>query len=331
MPRKKTTVKVISQPFRTQLNAIDLHFHGAFGIDLMHSNKKQLNKLSKLLWKNGIKAFCPTTISASKKDLSQAVSCLGEWISKGDFPGAIPLGIHLEGPFISSHACGAHPKRAIRHFSLRELSTLWEKSLKTLKIITLAPELLSDRELKGLCHWSRQKKVILSIGHSQTNFEQAKRAFHLGFSGVTHAWNAMSFHHRDPGILGAAIGNPEIYIELIIDQTHVSPHIINWMTKLHKNRLCFVSDCVPAAKTRAGTWHAFGNLRIQAQKQACVLKNGKLAGSAFLLTDAFQKWFYNEIKHFKGNKKQLKKLFYTSVKYIYDNPLNVISQKLPKN
>src|SRR5206468_2971357 len=104
---------------------------------------------------------------------------------------------------------------------------------KTLKIITLAPEVLARDELEELVAWARKRKVLLSIGHTRATEAQARQAFDLGFGAVTHAWNAMTFHQREPGTLGAALGREDVSVELIVDQVHVSAKVVEWTRRLH--------------------------------------------------------------------------------------------------
>jgi N-acetylglucosamine-6-phosphate deacetylase len=282
----------------TTIGLVDIHFHGAFGIDLMSATPQKLNLLSNLLWKKGIAGFCPTTVSAPKKILLNSVHRLGQWIRERslDNPGAVPLGIHLEGPFLSSGACGAHPLKAIRKFSWEELQELWTASHETLKILTLAPESLRPDELKELGIWCRDKKVTLSLGHSLATAEVAENAFSNGFTGITHAWNAMPFHSRRPGILGAAIGRKNLYLELIIDRAHLSPEVIRWTRKLHSpHPLCFISDCISAGGNGGRSkpskkWHTLGTQQVQFSQGACRLKNGQLAGGGLLLSEAYTNW-----------------------------------------
>lgn len=270
---------------------MDIHFHGAFGIDLVRDSEKDWNDLSDSLWKHQVAAFCPTTLSLSRRELLDAVSRLGGWIENKSAPGARPLGIHLEGPFLASGACGAHPKGNLRPFDPTELEALWEKSRGTLKILTLAPELLSPSVRKKLVQWCARRKIRLAAGHCNATEAQASEAFEAGFKGVTHAWNAMKFHHREAGLLGAALGRADLFVELICDQIHVSPTVMDWTLKLHPKGLCIVSDCVPAARTPAGSWHSFGELRIRESEGACRLQTGALAGGAKLPSLALAEWF----------------------------------------
>lgn len=264
------------------------------------ASSSALDGMARSLWRRGIAGFCPTTLSAPRRELLETVSRLGRWIRSLD-PStsgcALPLGIHLEGPFISPAACGAHPPGALRRLTFEELDALWEASQHTLKILTLAPETLdaSPGPLRKLGRWARQRRVVLSAGHSRATQEQARQAFDAGFTQVTHAWNALPFHQREPGVMGAALGRKDVYLELIPDQAHVSAAVLSWTRRIHgDDRLCLVSDCTPAAATRSGSWHRFGPLRVRLQQGACRLKAGHLAGGGLLLPQALSAWVQAE-------------------------------------
>jgi len=150
---------------------------------------------------------------------------------------------------------------------------------------------------------------------------------------VTHAWNALPFHHREPGPLGAALGNPDIHVELILDQIHVDPTLIRWTLALHPESTCFVSDCVPAAATTPGTWHSFGSLQIRLHEGAGRLKEGHLAGGGLLLDQAYLKWLKSEAAHLKTEGAPAKNLQQTLLKktlpYLTTAPLKAL--RIPKN
>lgn len=297
MPRRKTAVKPKLRAVRTP-GLIDLHFHGAFGIDLMRASGPEMALLSHRLLGRGLAAYCPTTLSVSARELEDSVRRIGAWIRESDHSqGALPLGIHLEGPFISPAACGAHPPGILRKPTLKELDRLWRESRETLKILTVAPEIVSPAELKAVVRWCGERAIVLSLGHSRATEAQAAQAFAQGFTNVTHAWNAMGFHQRVPGVLGAAIGNPRVFLELIADQVHVSPTVIRWTRALHPaDRVCFVSDCAPAAALRASQTATFGPLKVRNLDGACRLPDGSLAGGGLLLPDAFARWVSAEAK-----------------------------------
>jgi len=316
----------------------------------MRADNRQLNQLAKKLWEHGIAAFCPTTISTQAEELNAALERLGSWIletrSNKNYSGALPLGIHLEGPFINPESAGAHPSDSMQPLTLEKLQKFWEASRKTLKIITLAPELLLSENdptlgkatLSRIGSWAQQKGIQLSLGHSQATQTQARLAFECGISGVTHAWNALSFHHRSPGALGAALGRKNVYIELIADGTHVSPALIRWTCQLHsagrvQQPICFVSDCAPAAGTFKSAsneerWYSFGPLQTihSGKSGACRLPNGSLAGGGLLLAEAFSLWLENETRSGQGYSDQYaQKFLKQSLSYVTRFPLKALN------
>ena len=272
----------------------------------MTATREQLDYLSLKLARHGVSAFCPTTYSASPGDLYDAVLHIGTWI-KYHKKGAKPLGIHLEGPFINPSAHGAQQTRHIRKLDLEELEGLWIASQKTLKLITVAPEpdVVPPKYLKRLCTWARKRGIALSMGHSLATMQEATTAIKAGFRGVTHAWNAMAFHHREPGILGAALGTPGVFTELIIDGSHVSLPLIRWMLFLNSSRTCFVSDCVPAAGCPAGEKHLFAGKNIAFRTGACRTDDGSLAGGGLLLPDAYRRWVHLEARRTGLGKREI--------------------------
>jgi len=281
------------------LGAVDLHFHGAFGIDVMTATAIDLSRLSRHLFQKHVAAFLPTTISASIKTTEQSLARLGAWIrqewSQGPVSGkAFPLGIHLEGPFISRGCCGAHPQKYLIPPSIELLERWWNLSNQTLARITLAPETTSWSEVQKILTWAKRRQITISLGHSQTPSELAEKAFRAGASCVTHAWNAMPFHHRNPGILGQVLGRKNRYIELIPDGIHVSDIVTSWTQQLHPKGICWVSDAVPAAH-RSG-WHAFGPLQVRVSEGAGRTSEGHLAGGGLSLAEMFRDYWRRQMR-----------------------------------
>ena len=271
----------------------------------MKCSRDDFFRLNRELKKRAVVGYCPTTLSAPWNELLNAVRNLGGWTreawtrpSAHLSEGAMPLGLHLEGPYLSSEACGAHPPESLRPFSLEELETLWIESQETVRLITLAPERIPPNQLTKLKNWAQKRKIRLSMGHSHATQKTAEKAIQsAGFQGVTHAWNALRFHQRDAGILGAALGRSDVFVELILDQLHVDPTVIRWTRKLHPSTAtCFVSDCAPAAATKAGSWHSFGPLEVENRDGACRTRDSHLAGAALLLSDALRAWVEDEAR-----------------------------------
>ncbi len=300
----------------------------------MHASPGELQELSKSLWDDGVAGFCPTTVSAAPGELKEALTRIGRWIRSEAAPGALPLGIHLEGPFINEAFRGAHPSSAIRPVRIAELSDLWEASQRTLKIITISPENLiankgSANGLNSVVSWARSHRIRLSLGHSQATETEAHQAFKAGFRGLTHAWNALPFHHRSPGPLGAAVGSPDVFIETIIDQVHVSPTLIRWLLRLHSpDRICFISDAAPAAGCPEEQSVPFGPLQVHTERGACRLKDGSLAGGGEVLSAAFRRWVESESQRLRRPVRSLMKetlpcVTTTPLKYLGIGPSQV--------
>jgi N-acetylglucosamine-6-phosphate deacetylase len=173
----------------------------------------------------------------------------------------------------------------VRPFQPEALEALWELSLGTLRILTIAPEILYPAKLRWLARFAARTGIRLNMGHSRATQAQAEQAVAAGFTGVTHAWNAMAFHHREPGILGATLGNPAVTLELIPDHWHVHPTVLRWTRILHP-QTAWVSDCTPASETRGAA--SFGPLRVFHSAGASRLGKGSsapLAGGGPLLPE----------------------------------------------
>jgi N-acetylglucosamine-6-phosphate deacetylase len=195
-----------------------------------------------------------------------------------------------------------------------------------LKILTFAPELLSRTELRRLVSWAKLRKITLSVGHSLASEAQAREAFSLGCQGLTHAWNAMKFHHRSPGALGAALGRPGVSVEVILDLIHLSPTLVRWTRKLHApHPLCFVSDCVPATLTRKGSEHSFGPLKIRWEGGACRTPDGNLAGGGILLPQAFARWVEWEAQDLGLSTPQAYALLRKQIPFLTEMPLRYLA------
>lgn len=290
------------------LGAIDLHFHGAYDIDLMTAEAPQLNHLSKKLYNCGVSAFLPTTLSDSVPKIEASLNRLGSWIADKQVQGpilgeAFPLGIHLEGPFIAKACCGAHPEKNLLAPSLPLLKRWMALSQGTLTKITLAPELTSWRHIREILHWAKKNQITMSIGHSQSDSKTTLRTLDCGARSLTHAWNAMPFHHRNPGILGAALGRKDLFVEIIPDNVHVSDTVVNWTLTLHPEGVCWVSDAVPAAETQKES--AFGPLKVQVRNGAGRTASGALAGGGYTLFRMIARFWSRQ----KGLKKQKDEAF----------------------
>lgn len=258
---------------------VDLHFHGAYGIDFMSATTTDLEFLAGKLASEGYEAFLPTTVTADVEDVKRAVAQLP------DHP-MIP-GFHLEGPFISPKFPGAQP---IDHIvEPPAAASEWDAVLDDtrLRVITLAAEhplalsLISKLMSRG---------VIVSQGHTNATFFEAKGGFEAGAWHATHLFNAMRpFHHREPGIAGYALTTPGMSVEVIYDRHHVSRDAMKLVVQCkHADEIIAVSDASAATRLPNGSAVQMWGHHAVVEAGTVRLADGTLAGSTITLLDAFR-------------------------------------------
>lgn len=259
---------------------VDIHIHGAFGIDFMSASTDDMLSLCGQLAGEGYEAFLPTTITASVEDVMAAVNRLP------DHP--MITGFHLEGPFISPEYPGAQPLKDIASIpdSTDEWDSVWNHP--KLRVVTLAPEL---EGAKKLIRRLTGRGVICSMGHTNATYPEVMFAQMEGLCHATHTYNAMRpLHHREPGALGAALALDGITCELIYDRIHVSQPAAKILidAKVAKGKAIAVSDSSAATGVPPGTSIAmWGHDCIVGEGQVNLKSNGSLAGSAISLRNAF--------------------------------------------
>ena len=258
---------------------VDIHTHGAFGIDFMSATETEMVSLSQKLANLGYEAFLPTTVTASADDVKKALSNLP------DLP--MIAGFHLEGPFISPVYPGAQPKESI--VDPPTTRSEWDEVLNDprLKVITMAPERPGALDLIRRLN---DRGVKVSMGHTNATYAEAEAGYLAGGSHTTHTYNAMrSLHHREPGLVGFAMGNDEIYCELIYDRLHVKRGAAEVLLRTKSNnRVVAISDSVMAAGLPAGQTIRMWKLDVVVGDREVRLTDGTLAGSGITLLDAFR-------------------------------------------
>jgi N-acetylglucosamine-6-phosphate deacetylase len=219
---------------------VDLQINGALGIafpDLESKDVEVLPKICHFLWYQGVDAFLPTLVTTSLDKFRRSLSTIADYMrtAKTADPAtnkpktAEIIGVHLEGPFLNPQKRGAHPVEFLLPLTIENVKLVLGDCADIVKIITLAPELDSTGEV---IPYLQSLGITVSLGHSQATAEQAQQAFARGASMVTHAFNAMpSLHHREPGLLGAAIVYPGVKCGLIADGKHVSPIMIDFLLR----------------------------------------------------------------------------------------------------
>ena len=259
---------------------IDLQLNGAFGDDFT-TTPPAIWRVAARIPRTGVTSFLPTIITSPLEKIAQAQHALAMGRPLG-FKGATPLGLHLEGPFLSLRKKGAHNPEYLR---APDLSLVANWSPETcVRLVTLAPELPGAldviRHLTG-------RGVIVSAGHSMATYAQAEAGFAAGTRYGTHLFNAMSpLAHREPGLPGALLATPDQVVGLIPDGTHVHPGLIRviWAAK-GPRETSVVSDAMAALGMAPGQYKLNDYEVIVSEKDAR-LPDGTLAGSVLAMDDA---------------------------------------------
>ncbi|MGK7896618.1 MAG: N-acetylglucosamine-6-phosphate deacetylase [Xenococcus sp. (in: cyanobacteria)] len=279
------------------LGGIDLQINGALGLafpDLESQDLTKLETICNFLWQQGVDGFCPTVVTTSIDKIQRSLSVLEEFMrhQTSAIATAKILGVHLEGPFLNYEKRGAHPPEHLLELNISNLKKVLGKYQSIIKIITLAPELDPTGETIS---YLKDQGIIISLGHSLATQSQAQTAFDLGASMVTHAFNAMpSLHHRQPGLLAAAITNPQVFSGLIADGNHVCPSMMQILLKAsdYDRGIFLVSDALAPLGLTDGDY-PWDNRIITITKGTARLDNGTLAGTTLPLLVGVQnlvKW-----------------------------------------
>lgn len=252
---------------------MDLQVNGAAGHDLT-DDPGSMWKVGEALSAYGVTAFLPTIVTAPQGVVQEAQAVLRAGPPPG-YQGAMPLGLHLEGPFLSPDWCGAHD-RALLVDPDPARAADWSPEAGV-RMVTLAPELSGGRALaQGLV----ARGVVVSIGHSSATYEQAREAFDAGASYVTHLFNAMpSVHHRAPGLIVAALEDPRVTVGMIPDGIHVGPPVVAlaWRS-VGPDRFSVVTDAIAALGQPPGRFR-LGTIDVDVDETSARLADGRLAGS----------------------------------------------------
>jgi N-acetylglucosamine-6-phosphate deacetylase len=281
------------------LGGLDLQINGALGLafpDLTPENAAQLPMISHFLWEQGIDGFLPTIVTTAVDKIHQTLEVIAEYTKRqaaqGDRTGAKVLGVHLEGPFLNPAKRGAHPAEYLLPLTLENVKWVLDQYADLVTIITLAPELDPTGQL---IPFLTTLGMTVSLGHSQATAEQAQQAFAQGARMVTHAFNAMpSLHHREPGLLGAAITNPQVYCGLIADGQHVSPMMMEILLRAsnYDRGIFLVSDALAPLGLLDGVY-PWDSRQIVVNQGTARLPDGTLSGTTMSLLVGVQnlvKW-----------------------------------------
>ena len=270
---------------------VDIHMHGGAGLDVMRAAPAEMPHLNRFLTTHGVTGYFPTTVAAPLDQTCRALERLADAIEaaqgiaagKGDGVQARPLGIHLEGPFLSHKRRGVHPPEYLVEPTLEIFERLWQAARGHVRMLTIAPELPGALEVIAE---AARRKVCVSIGHSDAVLEAARAGVRAGARHATHTFNAMRpLDHRDPGILAEVLTDRLLTADIIVDGIHVEPEVVQIFLQLKGvERAVLITDAMAAAGMPDGIYQ-LGPLQVEVRDGKCTL-DGKLAGSSLTMDRA---------------------------------------------
>jgi N-acetylglucosamine-6-phosphate deacetylase len=268
---------------------VDVHIHGAGGHDVMEGTDEALAGVARTLARHGTTSFLATTVTASPDDICRSVEGIARYMSvqyETDQARAEVLGVHFEGPFISSARRGVHPKEWVQLPSAELLERFLRAASGNARILTIAPELLGA---VPCIEAARNAGLVVAMGHTDATYEQARAAIARGVHHAVHVYNAMRpFSHRDSGVIGAVLTTPDVTAELIADGVHVEEAAMRILLQA-KGAGCviLVSDGISATGMPDGKYK-LGKFEVTVSDGVCRNTEGKLAGSTLTLDRALR-------------------------------------------
>ena len=259
---------------------VDAHINGIAGVDFLSADADGYERAAEALAAAGVVAYQPTLVSSPPEAYDGALAAAAGAMAAPD-GGARVLGVHLEGPFLSSEWPGAHDPSNLREPDPELAERLCEAGPVTM--VTLAPELEGALELAELLVG---RGITVSVGHSDADAAMAHAAFDRGATAITHVHNAhRRWRPRDPGPAGVALVRPDVWVQAIVDGVHLAPESALGAFLAARSRFCLVTDAVEAAGMPPGRYH-LGDREVHVEDGAVRLADGTLAGSVLTMDAA---------------------------------------------
>jgi N-acetylglucosamine-6-phosphate deacetylase len=266
---------------------IDIHIHGGAGLDAMRVSPSELPRLGRFLATHGVTGYFPTTVAAPLDATYAALGRLADAIEaggkEGDSAEARPLGIHLEGPFLSHKRRGVHPPENLVPPTIEIFERLWQAARGHVRMLTIAPEIAGAMEV---IEEAARRKVCVSLGHSDAEMPIAQDAVKAGARHATHTFNAMRpLDHRDPGIIAEVLDDDRLTADIIVDGIHVAPPIVKlFLLAKGRERAVLITDAISATGMPDGRYQ-LGPIEVDVKDGKCT-SNGSLAGSVLTMDRA---------------------------------------------
>jgi N-acetylglucosamine-6-phosphate deacetylase len=264
---------------------IDTHVHGGLEHDVMDATPEAMAAICAHLARHGVTSWLPTTLACPAAHLDRTLAAVASAMASPP-AGARILGAHLESNFLAPKFKGAQPAEALRPPDDPELLAILERHQAIIRVVTLAPELPGALELiKLLRGWG----ILVAVGHSDATYDQVVAAAQAGATRVTHLCNAQRpFHHREPGVVGAALVIDALSVEIIADLVHVHPAGVQMAYRCKGvERLMLVSDALRGAGLPPGQYE-LGGRATTLDGHVARLADGTIAGSVITLEQAIK-------------------------------------------
>ena len=263
---------------------LDVHVHGAGGSDVMHGSADAIATVARMLARHGTTRFLATTVTAPIDRILAALNVIADAIEGTPAEvGAAPVGIHLEGPFLSHEKRGVHPTALLQPASIELFDRFYDAARGHIRLMTIAPELPGALEL--IAH-AVSRGVRVSLGHSDAIANETRAGIAAGAVSATHTFNAMRpLGHREPGMLGVVLDAEALYAELICDGIHTTPEAVRlWLRMKGLEHAMLVTDGMAATGMGDGNY-LLGDLKVVVANGVC-MSDGVLAGSVLTMDRA---------------------------------------------
>ena len=266
---------------------LDIHIHGGAGLDVMQVSAAELPRLGQFLISHGVTGYFATTVAAPLDSTCAALERLADAIEKKtSTEGAAearPLGVHLEGPFLSHKRRGVHPPEYLVEPTVKIFEKLWQAARGHVRMMTIAPEIPGAMEVIAE---AARRKVCVSIGHSDAELSVAREAVRNGARHATHTFNAMRpLDHRSPGIIGEVLSDDTVTADIIADGIHVSPEVVKlFLQAKGPERAVLITDAISATGMPDGRYQ-LGPIQVEV-KDGKATAGDSLAGSVLTMDRA---------------------------------------------
>jgi N-acetylglucosamine-6-phosphate deacetylase len=261
---------------------IDVHIHGAVGVDVMEATPRGLREVSNYLASQGVTSWLPTLVPGSDENYASVAAVVSECLHDRD--GARVLGLHYEGPFVNTAQCGALHTEYFKTYSAPSDLDALPVPQNAVHMITMAPEVDGGVEL---VRELKRRGWVISIGHTRAALEVLDQACDAGAHHMTHFMNAMApLHHRNPGPIAWGLSRDDVTVDMIADGIHLDPFMLRVLLKIKGvGGISLISDAIAAAGKGDGDYEIWGET-ISVKNGRTANAKGSIAGSVISMLDA---------------------------------------------